>query len=159
MAYFSFDFRDTNKQGLRDLVTSFLNQPSVSSGPRCDILSDLYSAHDEGKNQLSGGSLTECLKKMVTLPTSNLPDRRRPRWIPEHFWDPFASQKGTSAFVRTYHLSLPNLHYVSQEIDVRNILEPLTSRQVSLHDQVDRKKDIADYVRSIVYSLLVVESN
>ena len=68
MAYFYFDFRNANKQGLRDLVTSLLNQLSVSSGPRCDILSDLYSAHDEGKNQPSDDSLTECLKKMVTLP-------------------------------------------------------------------------------------------
>ena len=68
MAYFYFDFRDAHKQGLRDLVTSLLTQLSVSSRPRCDILSDLYSAHDEGKNQPSDGILTECLKKMLTLP-------------------------------------------------------------------------------------------
>jgi hypothetical protein len=52
-------------------------------------------------------------------------------------------------------LSLPTLHICvtsCPEIDIRNILEPLTSRQVSLHDQSGQKKDIADYVRSIVYS-------
>ena len=52
MVYFYFDFRDANKQGLRDLVTSLLTQLSVFSCLRCDILSDLYSAHDEARNSL-----------------------------------------------------------------------------------------------------------
>src|SRR6267154_2839265 len=38
------------------------------------------------------------------------------------------------------------------EFDIRNVLEPLTSRRVSLHDQSGQKEDIAEYVRSIVYS-------
>jgi len=52
-------------------------------------------------------------------------------------------------------LSLPDLHICvtsRPEIDIRNVLEPLTSRRVSLHDQSGQKKDIADYVRSVVYS-------
>ena len=32
MAYFYFDFRDANKQGLRDLVLSLLNQLSACLG-------------------------------------------------------------------------------------------------------------------------------
>jgi hypothetical protein len=38
------------------------------------------------------------------------------------------------------------------EFDIRDFLGPLTSRQVSLHDQSGQKRDIADYVRSVVYS-------
>ena len=38
------------------------------------------------------------------------------------------------------------------EFDIREFLEPLTSRLVSLHDQSGQKQDIADYVRSVVYS-------
>jgi hypothetical protein len=38
------------------------------------------------------------------------------------------------------------------EIDIKGVLEPLTSRRVSLHDQPGQKEDIADYVRSVVYS-------
>jgi hypothetical protein len=38
------------------------------------------------------------------------------------------------------------------EIDIRNVLEPLTSRRVLLHDQSGQKEDISDYVRSVVYS-------
>jgi hypothetical protein len=68
MAYFYFDFRDVNKQGLRDLLSSLLTQLSARSGPRCDILSDLYLAHDEGDKQPSDSTLTKCLKEMLTLP-------------------------------------------------------------------------------------------
>ena len=52
-------------------------------------------------------------------------------------------------------LDLPKLHiFVTSrpEIDIRNAIEPLTSLRVSLHDQTGQKEDIADYVRSIVYS-------
>ena len=66
MAYFYFDFRDANKQSLRDLLSSLLTQLSAHSGPRCDILSNLYSAHDLGKKQPSDSTLTECLKMLTS---------------------------------------------------------------------------------------------
>jgi hypothetical protein len=52
-------------------------------------------------------------------------------------------------------LHAPNLHICvtsRPEVDIRDVLEPLTSRRVSLHDQSGQKEDIVDYVRSIVYS-------
>jgi NACHT domain len=52
-------------------------------------------------------------------------------------------------------LHLPNLHICitsRPEVDIREVLEPLTSRRVFLHDQSRQKKDIEDYVRSVVYS-------
>ena len=52
-------------------------------------------------------------------------------------------------------LCLPNLRICvtsRPEIDIRNVLEPLTPCRVSLHDQSGQKEDIADYVRSVVYS-------
>ena len=52
-------------------------------------------------------------------------------------------------------LNLPNLHLCitsRPEIDIRTSLEPLTSNRVSLHDQSGQKKDIVDYVNSVVYS-------
>ena len=68
MAYFYFDFRDANKQGPRDLLLSLLTQLSASSNSRCDILSNLYLAHDKGKKQPSDAILAECLKEMLALP-------------------------------------------------------------------------------------------
>ncbi len=38
------------------------------------------------------------------------------------------------------------------EFDIRDVLDPLTSLKVSLHDQSGQKQDIMDYVRSVVYS-------
>jgi hypothetical protein len=52
-------------------------------------------------------------------------------------------------------LHLPNLHICvtsRPEIDIRDVILPLNSLRVSLHDQSGQKGDIADYVRSIVYS-------
>ncbi len=49
----------------------------------------------------------------------------------------------------------PNLHVCvtsRPETDIKDVLEPLTPLWVSLHDQSGQKKDIADYVRSVVYS-------
>ena len=68
MAYFYFDFRNASKQGLHDLVTSLLTQLSARSTLRCDILSNLYSVHDNGKEQPGDDVLTKCLKDIVTLP-------------------------------------------------------------------------------------------
>ena len=52
-------------------------------------------------------------------------------------------------------LNLPNLRLCvtsCPEVDIRASLEPLTTKCMSLHDQSGQKKDIEDYVRSVVYS-------
>ena len=157
MAYFYFDFRDANKQDLRDLVSSLLTQLSACSRPRCDILSDLYSDHDEGKNQPSDRTLVKCLKEMLTLPGQH------PTYLIIDALDESSGTSGIPSPRETVlqlledlvNLSLPNLRICvtsRPEIDIRNVIEPLTSCRVSLHDQSGQKKDIVDYVRSIVYS-------
>jgi NACHT domain len=157
MAFFYFDFRDASKQGLRDLVCSLLTQLAAHSAPRCDILSYLYSAHDEGMNQPSDNALAECLKGMLTLPD------QRPTYLildaldesPNTSRVPSARERVLQLLKELVDLALPNFHICvtsRPEMDIRNALEPLTSRQVSLHDQSGQKEDIAEYVRSIVYS-------
>jgi hypothetical protein len=157
MAYFYFDFRDANKQGLRDLLTSLLTQLSARSGSRCDILLELYSDHDKGKIQPSDSILARCLKEMLTLPD------QRPTFLIIDALDESLNASGISSHRETVlqlleelvNLSLPCLHICvtsRPEMDIRNVLEHLAPRQVSLHDQSGQKKDIADYVRSVVYS-------
>ena len=157
MAYFYFDFRDADKQGLRGLVSSLLTQLSARSDPRCDILSDLYSAHDQGKKQPSDSALTESLKKMLALP--NQPQT----YLIIDALDESPTTSGIPSPRETVlelleelvNLSRPDLHICvtsRPEIDIRNVLEPLTSRRVSLHGQSGQRKDIEDYVRSVVYS-------
>lgn len=157
IAYFYFDFRDTSKQSRRDLLLSLVIQLSARSDPCCDILSRLYLVHDSGAQKPSETDLIQCLKHMLTVPdqppvyiimdaldecpnTSGMPSPR------EHALDLLRD---------LVELSSPNLHLCvtsRPEIDIQTTLDPLTSRRVSLHDQSGQKKDIIDYVTSVVYS-------
>jgi hypothetical protein len=155
-AYFYFDFRDTNKQNRRDLLSSLVIQLSARSDPYCDMLSRLYLKHDNGEQKPSEDNLIECVKEMITLP--NQP----PVYIIIDALDECPSTSGMPSpreqaldFLKDLvELSLQNFHLCvtsRPEIDIRNILEPLTSRRVSLHDQTGQKKDIIDYVTSVVH--------
>jgi hypothetical protein len=157
MAYFYFDFRDANKQGLRDLVLSLLTQLSARSAPRCDILSDLYLDLDEGKTQPSDSTLAKCLKQMLTL------SDQRPTYLvidaldesPDTSGIPTPRERVLQLVKELVELRLADLRICvtsRPEIDIREVLEPLTSRRVSLHDQSGQKKDIVEYVKSVVYS-------
>ncbi len=157
MAYFYFDFRNTTKRGLRDLLPSLLTQLSARSSPRCDILSDLYVIHDRGKKQPSNGVLTSCLKDML------MPADQRPIYLimdaldesPNASGIPSAREGVLQLLKDLVDLRHPNLHICvtsRPETDIKDVLEPLTPLWVSLHDQSGQKKDIADYVRSMVYS-------
>ena len=157
MAYFYFDFRDINKQHWRDLVPSLLTQLSSRSNPRCDILSRLYSDHDDGAKQPNYHTLARCMKEMLALPN------QRPTYLIMDALDECSNVSGIPTSRRRVlqlvkdlaDLHIPNLHICvtsRPEIDIRDVLEPLTSRRVSLHDQIGQKKDIEDYVRFVVYS-------
>lgn len=53
------------------------------------------------------------------------------------------------------NLKIPNLRLCitsRPEVDIRTSLERLTSFLISLHDQSGQKKDIVDFVSSLVYS-------
>ena len=157
MGYFYFDFRNANKQGLHDLLPSLLTQLSARSTTRCYILSKLYSDHDDGKMQPSNTVLTKCLKDMLTLPA------QRPIYLIMDALDespitsgiPSPRESVLRLLKDLVDLGLPKLHICitsRPEIDIRNAIEPLTSLRVSLHDQTGQKEDIAEYVKSIVYS-------
>ena len=157
MGYFYFDFRNANKQRLSDLLPSLLTQLSAHSSPRCDILSKLYSDHDNGKYQPSARVLTKCLQDMLSFP-NQLPiyvimDALDESPITSEI--PSARERVLQLVKALVDLNLPNLHICvtsRPEIDIRNPIEPLTSLRVSLHDETGQREDIADYVRSIVYS-------
>ena len=157
MGYFYFDFRDIDKQHWRDLVPSLLTQLSARSGPRCDILSHYYSDHDGGAQQPSDDALTQCLKEMLTLPD------QRPVYLIMDALDESSNISGIPSprdqvlqlVKELVDLHVPNLHICVTsrlEVDIRDVLEPLTSLRVSLHDQSGQKKDIEDYIKSVVYS-------
>jgi hypothetical protein len=157
MAYFYFDFRDVYKQRWRDLVPSLLTQLSSRSGPRCDILSRLYSDHDDGAQQPNDDALKRCLIEILTVRD------RHPIYLiidaldecPDASEVPSPRNRVLQLLEELVGLHIPNLRICvtsRPEFDIRDFLEPLTSRRVSLHDQSGQKQDIADYVRSVVYS-------
>ncbi|KAH8989880.1 hypothetical protein EDB86DRAFT_1841816 [Lactarius hatsudake] len=67
MAFFYFDFRDDEKRNRRGLLTSLLVQFCARSDDCCDILSRLYSVHDDGLRQPNDRALLDCLKEMLTV--------------------------------------------------------------------------------------------
>ncbi len=157
MGYFYFDFRDINKQHWRDLVSSLLLQLSTQSSPCCDILSRLHSGHGNGAQQPNDDALKRCLIEMLTARDLH------PIYLIMDALDECSNLSGISTprkrvlqlVKELVDLHLPNLHICvtsRPEVDIRDVLEPLTSRRVSLHDQSGQKKDIEDYVRSVVYS-------
>ena len=157
MAYFYFDFRDVHKQSRRDLLPSLLIQLAARSDPFCDVLSKLYEEHDDGTHQPSDDALIRCLKDMLTLPdevpvylildaldeclnTSGVPSTR---------------EEVLNLLKELVGLRLPNLHICATsrpEIDIHDTLASLASHSVSLHEENGQRKDIADYVRSVVNS-------
>jgi hypothetical protein len=157
MAYFYFDFRNINKQHWRDLVSSLLTQLSTQSDPCCDILSHLYSRHDNGAQQPTDDILKRCLIEMLTL------QDQRPVYLIMDALDECSNTSGIPSprgrVLRLVNelvdLQISNLRMCvtsRPEFDIRDVLEPLTSRRVSLHDQSGQQQDIVDYVRSVVYS-------
>ena len=157
LAYFYCDFRDEAKQSRRNLIISILWQLAAQSDLCCELLFRLYSEHDDGKQRPSDDTLSQCLKKMLLLPT------QRSVYLIIDALDECPNSSGMPTpreevldFVHDLvDLHLPNLHICvtsRPEIDIRTTLEPLTSLHVSLHDQSGQTKDIVDYVRSVVFS-------
>ncbi|KAF8490662.1 hypothetical protein F5888DRAFT_1098085 [Russula emetica] len=158
MAYFYFDFRDVDKQKLHDLLPSLLIQLSARSDHCCDILSQLYSAHDRGVQKPSDRAMIGCLKEMLSL------EAQPPIYIildaldecPVTSTVPPSPRDEVLEFVEDLvALHLPNLHICvtsRPEHNIRVVLEGLTEHPVSLHDESGQQEDIANYVTSFVRS-------
>jgi hypothetical protein len=157
MAYFYFDFRDVNKQARRNLLPSLLVQLAHRSDYFCDILYRLYEAHDNGARQPSDNTLVRCLQEMLALPNQG------PVYLimdaldecPDTSDVPSPREQALDLVKDLVGLRLPSLHICvtsRPEVDISDALVPLASQTVSLQDESGQKKDISDYVRSVVYS-------
>jgi len=157
MANFYFDFRDVDKQNLRNLLPSLLIQLSTQSNRCRGILSQLFSVHYDGPWKPSDSDMVECLNKMLCF------EKQAPTYIIMDALDecPIAStvpspREEVLEFVKELvGLHLPNLHICvtsRPEHDIQVVLEPLTERPVSLHDESGQQEDIANYVAFCVDS-------
>ena len=157
IAYFYFDFRDTDKQNLHNALPSLLTQLSASSNSCCDILSRVHKSHNNGAYKPSTEAMITCLKDMLALPDQG------PVYIildaidecPNSSGIPSARKQVLDFLKDLVGLQLPNLHICvtsRPEIDIRTTLEPIASYPISIHEQNGQKKDIKDYIRAVVYA-------
>ena len=157
VAYFYFDFRDLDKQNIRNLLPSLLVQLSAKSSARCAILHALYLKHEKGTQKPTEAVLNQCLKDMLSIP--NQP----PIYIildaldecPNSYGIPSPREQVLILVTKLMDLRLPHLHVCvtsRPEFDIRATLGRLALHSVSLHDQSGQRDDIIDYVKSVVYS-------
>ena len=157
LAYFYFDFRDTTKQDIRGLLSSLLTQLCAKSDSCYHILSDLYSAHDAGSQQPDTKALVQCLRGMLEL--SGQP----PIYLIIDALDECPNDSGVVSprervmnFIEDLvELHLSNLRICAtsrSEADILDVLEPLASYIVCLHDEDGQKQNIVDYINSVVRS-------
>ncbi len=155
LAFFYCDFREDRKKDLRGLLSSFLVQLYHQSDSYFQILSNFYSAHDKGSRSPSDGALAGCLKDLLELPglapvylivdgldeCPNPSVVRSPRAKVLHLIE---------ELVKTQIQNLRVCVTSRPEPDIKNVLDPLIFRSVSLHDESGQKRDIEDYIKSVI---------
>lgn len=112
LAYYYCDFRDEDKQNCRNLLLSIVSQLCAQSDLCCDILSPIYSSHDNGARKSSDGILTKCLTEMLSLPAQG------PIYLivdaldecPNHSGMPTPREEVLNLVNDLVDLHLPNLH-------------------------------------------------
>ena len=155
LAYHYCDFRDDKKKDLRGLVSSLLVQLCHQSDSYCDMVSKFYSEYAKGSCCPSDTALVSCLEGLLKLPgqtpvylivdaldecptTSDMPPAREKVLL----------------LVRQLTVSnYPNLRMCVTsrlEPDVRVVLEPLSFRSISLHDESGHREVIARFIKSVV---------
>ena len=157
LAFFYFDFRDDQKKEVRGLLSSFLIQLYHQSDSYFHILSEFYLDHDKGSRPPSGDALAGCLKELLKLPglapvylivdaldeCPNLSVVRSPR-------------AEVLAFIEELvKIRIPNLRVCvtsRPELDIKDVLDPFIFRHVSLHNENGQRRDIEDYIKSVINS-------
>ena len=157
MAYYYFDFRDVKKQDRYGLLSSLVSQLSAELDSCYQVLSRLFSKHAGGTRKPTTSALTQCMKDMLSLPGQG------PIYVivdgvdecPNFPGRPSARDEVLELIEEVVDLKLSNLHFCvasRPEMDIRTVLEPLTTLKISLHDESGQKEDIIKYIKSVVRS-------
>lgn len=139
-------------------MTSILSQLSTFSDTSCDVITLLYSTHGNGTQKPTDDDLARCLKQMLSVlaeypifivmdALDECPD--------DSGWPKTPREEVLDVVCDLVGVHLPNLRICvtsRPEIDIKCILNQLTIHAISLHDQSEQQKGIADYVSTIVNS-------
>jgi hypothetical protein len=152
---FYCDFKEDQKKDLRGLLASVLFQLSDQSDSYHNILATFYSTHRDGAQSPSDDELFRCLQDLLELPG------QAPVYLiidaldecPNTTAIPPPREKVLKFVVQLIESQLTNLRVCitcRPEIDIKTVLEPLTFRSVSIHDERGQMEDIESYIRSVV---------
>jgi hypothetical protein len=146
LAFFYCDFREKEKMGLGGLLSSLLAQLCHQSDRYCDMLSKFYLEHANGLRPPRDDALVACLKDLLNLPGApmylivdaldecpNVPSLKSPR------------AKILNVIEELIKSQFQNLRICvtsRPETDIKDVLDPLNFRCVSLHEQSEQKRDI-----------------
>ena len=155
LAIFYYDFREDEKRDLRGLLSSILFQLCDQSDSYYDILASFYSTHRNGARSPGDDELFLCLKDVLSLPG------QAPVYLIVDALDECPNTSALSSprsevltlLEKLVDSQLPNLRICvtsRPEADIKPIIEPLTLRSVSLHDERGQKEDIENYIKSVV---------
>jgi hypothetical protein len=146
LAFFYCDFREDRKKKFRGLLSSFLVQLCHQSDSYFNILSKFYSEHDKGSRPPSDDALARCLKDLLKLPGL------APVYLIVDALDEFPNPSVVRSprakvlnliqeLVKTQILNLRMCVTSRPELDIKDVLDPLIFRSVSLHDESGQKRD------------------
>jgi hypothetical protein len=155
LAFFYCDFREDQKRGLRGLLSSLLVQLCHQSDTYCDMLTKFYSEHAKGSRDPSDDALAECLMKLLKLPGL------APVYLivdaldecPSTSAVPSPRDEVLNLIKELIKSEISNLRICvtsRPETDIKDVLDPLIFRAVSLHDENGQKMDIEDYIKSVI---------
>ena len=155
LAFFYFDFREDQKRDLRGLLSSLLVQLCHQSDSYYDVLFEFYSDHARGLRHPSDDALVACLKNLLELPGL------APVYIivdaldecPNTSANPTPRAEVLTLLEELIDSQFPNLRICvtsRPETDIKDVLDPLIFRSVSLHEQSEQRKDIEEYIKSAI---------
>ena len=155
LTFFYCDFREVRKRELCGLLSSFLAQLYHQSDSYFDILSKFYSEHDKGSRPPSDEALTGCLRDLLNFPG------QAPVYLIvdglDECPDPSVVRSSRAEvlgfieeLVTAQILNLRVCATSRPELDIGDVITPLTYRSVSLHEESGQKRDIEDYIESVI---------
>ena len=155
LAFYYYDFREDQKKDLRGLLSSVLFQLCDQSDSYHDILSNFYSTHRHGTQTPSDDELLRCIKDLLEVPG------QPPVYLlidaldecPDTAAMPSPREKVLTLVGQLIESQLTNLRLCvtsRPETDIKVVLEPLTFRSVSIHDERGQMEDIENYIRFVV---------
>ena len=155
LAMYYYDFREDQKKDRRGLLSSVLVQLCRQSDSCYDILSKFYSEHEDGSKAPSDDALVACLKHLLEHPG------QAPIFLIVDALDecpnmsalPSPREKVLMFLEDLIYSQHPNLRICvtsRPEGDIKAVLDPLSFRSISLHDESGQMADIEDYIDSVV---------